>query len=242
MRIICPSHGRADQVAQGVMKVFPNHVEFLVAEDEVEEYEQKTGRPVIGHPCGVGHLGRIKNWMLDNVVDVECVVNVDDDLHYVGIVLQEPGPRLLRMSEDLLVNCLHQVCQCASDLGTNLFFLGTGYPMRYQDFNPFMLRTICWGGLVGYIDDGQRYDESLQYHTDIDFTLQTLARHRRVWQDTRFTAVWTVFTNKGGYASVRSNEMLHEQTRKLRKKWGQDVVRTGQYSKAGRQVSIRVPK
>jgi len=242
MRIICPSHGRADDLHIGVMRLFPNRVEFLVAEEEVETYKAATGRPVIGHPCGVGHLGKIKNWMLDNIKDDECIVTVDDDLYSIGVVLQEPGPRIINLNEAMCTEVLHHVFICARDLGTNLFFLGTGYPMRYQDYKPFHLRAVCWGGCVGYIDDGQRYDEELKYHTDIDFSLQTLSKHRRIWQDTRFTAVWAVFRNKGGYAEVRSQEFMNEMTRKLADKWGDNVVSTGQFSKKGRQIQIRLPK
>lgn len=171
---------------------------------------------------------------------------VDDDfsgLHYIG-------SRKSRMHQEAgyLLDVIVHVGRAASEAGSGLFFIG-GSIITVKErvtYNPFKLRNWCRTGFFGWINKDLKMDERLICIDDLDLTLQAIAVHKVLWEDTRWVRVHNDAKGRirnmayGDSIWVSDDLIRHEQVY-LRRKWGKHVVHLNvRHWRAGAGYKIRI--
>lgn len=215
MKIIIPSKGRADLLADKAFRLFPD-ASVCVGKSEVAEY-QKVTKDLLVHPDKVVGIGPLRQWVLDHVDD-PCVVMVDDD---VKCVYNVTGFYKERYDDpQVAMAVLERTAILAGDAGCRVFGFNQAWDVRkYNPFKPFVLNGWT-GGIIGFVGRDLRYDTSLLLRADIDFCLQSLQRHRIVMIENRWLFVHDRFTGAGGNALQRSSARHEKEIAYLRRKWG----------------------
>jgi hypothetical protein len=215
VKIVIPSKGRAQTLAEKALRLFPDAL-VCVGDDEVPAY-QKVTRNLLVHPANVVGIGPLRQWVLDHVKD-PCVVMVDDDVTHV---YSQVGFHKWRIEDaDTARAIVERLAILAADAGARVFgFQQAARPLTYANFRPFSLNTWV-GGVVGIIGRELRFDTSLLLRADIDFCLQSLMRDRFVLVDGRYSFIHTRFAGKGGNAGNRSAERHAQEIAYLKRKWG----------------------
>ena len=215
MKIVIPSKGRAQTLAEKALRLFPDAL-VCVGDDEVEPYRKVTSNLLV-HPASVVGIGPLRQWVLDHVKD-PCVVQVDDDVTHV---YSQVGFHKWRIEDaDTARAIVERLAILAADAGARVFgFQQAARPLTYANFRPFSLNTWV-GGVVGIIGRELRFDTSLLLRADIDFCLQSLMRDRFVLVDGRYSFIHTRFAGKGGNARQRSAERHAREIAYLKRKWG----------------------
>jgi hypothetical protein len=219
--VVIPSKGRSTTIRQHTLALFP---QATVCIDEAEEAAYRRVLPedqLLLHPNGVHSLSMIRNFIFDHV-EAEVLLHAADDITGARC---EVGwrPRMIR-DPQTIAELIETTAQCCRDAGAFVFGFNQDYMTTHlAPMQPFKLNTwvgTVMGTLAGH---GLRYDEEMPFHTDVDFCLQSLLKHRIVWCDTRFVFIARKATNVGGMASVRTAEAYRDAHRRLRAKWGQYV-------------------
>lgn len=220
MKIVIPSKGRAATIGQKALRLFPDAL-VCVGADEVDAYTPVSPNLLV-HPPEVTGIGPIRQWILDNVEGT--VVMVDDDVKYIVSQCGFHGRRF----EDPETACaiVERLAILAEDAGARIFgFYQGGGPLNYANTRPFSFNHWV-GGIVGVVGRELRYDPNLILRADIDFCLQSLLRDRFILLDCRYCFIHTRFGGAGGNAANRSSERHAREIAYLQRKWGPylDVV------------------
>lgn len=233
MKIVIPTKGRADIIADKALRLFPDAT-LCVGDDEVAAYS-KVSEKLLVHPSNVVGIGPLRQWVMDHVED-PCVVMVDDDVTHI---YSQVGFHKLRIKDAGTARALvERTAIAAADAGARVFgFQQAARPLTYANFRPFSLNTWV-GGVVGIIGRELRYDTSLLLRADIDFCLQSLVRDRFVFVDGRYSFIHTRFAGAGGNAKQRSAARHEQEIKYLKRKWGPylDVVQ----AKGTTRLCVRV--
>lgn len=229
MKIVIPSRGRSDIVGAKALKLVPDAL-VCVGADEADNYRRVT-KNLLVHPTDVIGIGPKRQWILDNVDD-PVVVMVDDDMESV---YSNVGFRRRKITDPRVCQAIiERVAIMAEDMQVGVFgFWQAAFTRYYANFKPFSLNTWV-GGVIGIRGRELRYDPKLLLRADIDFCLQSLMRHRIMLMDCRYR--WfggLAFEGKGGGARVRSLERHQTELAYLQRKWGQylEVVQEGQMTR-----------
>ncbi len=215
MKIIIPTKGRADTVADKSLRLFPDAT-LCVGGDEAAVYRKVSNRLLI-HPPEVVGIGPLRQWILDNVKD-RCVVMVDDDVKHVYSIVGFYKERF--DDPDVAQAIVERSAILAMDAGVRVFGFNQAWDVRkYNPFKPFVLNGWT-GGVIGIVGRELRYDTSLLLRADIDFCLQSLVRDRIVLIENRYSFVHDRFAGRGGNAAQRSSERHAREIAYLRRKWG----------------------
>lgn len=215
MKLVIPSKGRADTIAERALLLFPSAT-VCVGSDEVDAYSRHTQNLLV-HPPEVVGIGPLRQWILDHVED-RTVVMVDDDVRYF---VSQCGFRSRRFEDPVAAGAIvERLAIAAEDAGVRVFgFYQGGGPLNYKNTNPFSFNHWV-GGLIGIIGREIRFDPSLILRADIDFCLQSLMRDRIIMTDCRYSLIHTRFGGKGGNCVNRSSERHAREIAYLQRKWG----------------------
>jgi len=218
MRVVIPSHGRADTIAKHTLLLFPD-AEVCVPESQADAYQAVTPRLIV-HPDTVIGLPAKRQWLLDTLPD-RILVMVDDDIVRITSFV---GFRTRRITDPETARAIvESAAQCAIDGGRSVFgFSQSASPRNYNPFQPFRLRMYV-GGLIGFIGRKYRYDTSLRLKGDVDFCLRVLCGDKWLWLDNRYCFVGLRETNRGGTAEHRSAARVKDEIAYLQRRWGQHV-------------------
>lgn len=217
LQIVIPSKGRPDKIKDGALRLFPDAL-VCIGADETDLYAN-VSKNLLVHPADVTGIGPLRQWILDNIPD--DVVQVDDDVHTVyGLC----GLRKRTYENPATVhNIVEQAWLAAREAGARVFGFNQAWDVRkYSPFKPFGLSSWA-GGVVGVIGKERRFDMRLKLRADIDFCLQSLMLDRIVWIDNRFSFVHRRFEGSGGNASNRSSERHAAEIKYLTQKWGKYI-------------------
>lgn len=211
------SRGRANSISTHL--IFPEFIEVLVPDDEVEEYKKGISNPILSIPSELKGLGKVRNWCLDNFKE-ETVIMLDDDIKCV-YNLEHEFTRRIKDKEEALEVIINTAIM-AKDLGVGVFGFSQTDIRKYNACEPFKLCT--WVGcVVGVIGKGIRFRND-KYKVDIDFCLQNLLVNRIVWVDNRYYFAQNRDNNVGGNSIWRTQEDYEKSVNSLKEKWGRYVV------------------
>jgi hypothetical protein len=217
MQIVIPSRERSDILADCSLKIFPDAM-VCVAESEVEAYKPLTQNLLV-HPDSVVGLPVKRQWILDQLDD-EVVVQVDDDLVFVRSLASCRSSVIIRRPEDVY-RIVENAMMCAKGSGAGVFgFATTGDMRMFRPYKPFRLAGWC-GSVLGVIGRKVRYDPNVLIRDDVDLCLQSMLKHRIIWQDSRFffENKYQNFTGPGGNAKFRSEKQQSRDVETLKRKW-----------------------
>lgn len=214
VRVIIPSRKRADTLAKGTINLFPDAT-VCVGESEVPEYRKVT-KNLLVHGDEVVGLGILRQWILDHVDD-EVIVMPDDDIHALYSFV---GVRTRRITDPAdVMRVLENAAMCAKAAGARVFGFNQGDIRKFEPQKPFSFNSWV-GGLIGIIGRDLKYDPFCRLHDDVDLCLQSLMKHRIIWQDLRFKFANKIFAGGGGNAISRSKEQHEKEIAYLKRKWG----------------------
>lgn len=218
MRKIILSKGRHKTITTHTL--LHNYV-VLVPESERELYEAVVDPDRVETiPDDVVGLAKIRNWVLDHYEGDVCML--DDDINCFYTLCRKKGYKISNpdVIEQIIANCYIN----ALDAGVGVFGFAqmAGDVRKYKADLPFGL-TSWTGTIVGIIGRDLRFDERNKLRVDADYCLQSLAKHRIVWIDNRFSFGCIRDTNTGGNANLRSQANLEREKRYLKNKWGSHI-------------------
>lgn len=219
LRILILSRGRSATIARDTCSVLPDDVEVLVPESERDQYAREIPNPLLTVPDDVEGLGRLRNWVLDNIQE-ESVVMVDDDITSL-YQLDLAKSRNVRDRDEAL-QVLVNAWVMARDAGAGVFGFSQTDIRKYKGTDPFSL--CSWvGGVIGVIGRRLRFRDD-PFKVDIDFCLQNLLVNRMVWVDNRYFWWQHRDNNSGGNAQYRTESAYERSIETLKDKWG-DLIK-----------------
>jgi hypothetical protein len=216
LAIICISRRRAATLPHATLRLFPEAT-VCVAKSERADYAKVTSRLLL-HPDEVTGLGPLKSWVIATVSKKSRVTFiVADDLSkcysLAGALAQQVW------DPEVLVQLVANTAACAAAAGARIFGFNQAWDVRkYRPMSPFVLASWV-GGAMGFVGDDVRYDSRLLLRADVDACLDSLLRHRIIWQDTRYAFEQKRWAGGGGNAPHRSAAQHERELALLRQKW-----------------------
>ena len=236
MAIIVPSRARPENFRR-LNRLLPTCT-LCVDEREREAYAQVPADRIIWHrPTRT--IGEVRQWVLDNV-RAECVVMVDDDLKGVRPMVGTKRKAITDPAD--IAAIIENGARVAAELGKSVYCWNRNpNPMWFAPHDPFhMVAPVA--GAFGVIGRRLRFDPSLSDGEDVDFCLSALLHDRVVIADNRFYFDFgSVMAGAGGLQTVRTQELMLADRRKLEERWGQYVSLIGKPTagRAGKKVATR---
>lgn len=227
------SRGRAGKVTTN--KLFPDWVEMLVPDDEVELYESMYPNPILSIPHEICGLGPVRNWVLDNF-DEETIIMIDDDIKIIYCITELHARRIRDKGE--AVQILINDAVMAKDMDAHVFGYTQTDIRKFNGTMPFALHG--WVGcVIGVIGRKYRFRDD-KFKVDIDFCLQNLLVDRILWIDNRYYFLQCRDNNVGGNSAFRTKEGFDRSVQTLKEKWG-DCLKIS-YHKSQIRISLDVKR
>lgn len=89
-------------------RLFPEFIEVVVPDDEIELYQKTIPNPLIAIPKELKGLGPVRNWCINNFKE-ETVIMIDDDINLIYNIDKEEALEVLIntaiMAKDAGVGC-----------------------------------------------------------------------------------------------------------------------------------------
>lgn len=230
IRFFVPSYRRPQRSI--TQRTYP-FVTLIVAESEREDYE-KAGNRVMTCPDEVqGNVCRVRNWILRQNADADCVVIVDDDCRAIGRYARRgEGYVEKHLDADELLEFADHAVQLAQDAGVKLWGLNcVPDKQAYRESMPFSFVSYIGSPFTGHLKTDLFFDERLPLKEDYDLTLQHLNRHRRVLRFNGYYYYVKQAKQAGGCAAYRNLDREREQLELLQRKWGREIIRRDHGSK-----------
>ena len=219
--VAIPSMWRPDRVH--TKGIFPS-ADVVVPESQVEAYSKNYSN-VVWHPDTVLGIVAKRNWILDYYFNLwyDCVYMIDDDMKKFGN-LQSSKYTYIK-DEKRIMNIIYNTMITANDLWTNMFTFNTRLDYRkYEAYKEFAFSTSWKWWQYGIMNTGMRFDERIQLHEDIDFSLQVIHKYRFIYRDMRYGYVFDkTFGNPGWCSLIRNTEKLEKSAKVMEKKWWRAV-------------------
>ncbi len=198
---------------------------IVVPESQGEDYrrgEIYNGAEIVTCPDEAdGNLCRKRNWILDQA-ESEWVLIVDDDYRYIGMVEEGMGRRLDLDGVDRMLEIGFTLC---SDLGTTMWGINVQVdPKFYREYSPFSLLSPILGPFQAFVGQDLRYDEDLFLKEDYDLWLRTVYRQRKTLRLNKYHYMVDHLKQIGGQVANRTMIEEERQLKRLREKFGGDVV------------------
>ena len=133
IRIVAPSYKRPEK---SITQINYPSVKLVVRESEAEEYK-KNGNDIIVCPDSAqGNISRVRNWILDNLLDdVDCLIILDDDCKEISRWQDQTNTKL---EEVELIRFCQQTSLVCKELGFKLWGLNTVTDKgAYREYTPF---------------------------------------------------------------------------------------------------------
>lgn len=228
IRIVAPSYKRPEK---SITQINYPSVKLVVRESEAEEYK-KNGNDIIVCPDSAqGNISRVRNWILDNLLDdVDCLIILDDDCKEISRWQDQTNTKL---EEEELIKFCQQTSLVCKELGFKLWGLNTVTDKgAYREYTPFSFIQFIGCPFHAHIKGTElRYDEDLPLKEDYDFTLQNIKKYKGCLRVNYANYNVKQSEQEGGCANIRSLKKEKQQFFALQKKWGKDIIKRDKQSK-----------
>jgi hypothetical protein len=228
IRIVAPSYKRPEK---SITQINYPSVKLVVRESEAEEYK-KNGNDIIVCPDSAqGNISRVRNWILDNLLDdVDCLIILDDDCKEISRWQDQTNTKL---EEEELIRFCQQTSLVCKELGFKLWGLNTVTDKgAYREYTPFSFIQFIGCPFHAHIKGTElRYDEDLPLKEDYDFTLQNIKKYKGCLRVNYANYNVKQSEQEGGCANIRSLKKEKQQFFALQKKWGKDIIKRDKQSK-----------
>jgi len=228
IKFYAPSYRRPEK---SITQTAYPQVQLVVSESEAEAY-QKNGNDIVICPNEAqGNLCRVRNWMLDNLMnEADCLVLLDDDCSAIGIWQNQKQVKL--QPEELTEACEAWATLC-KEWGYHFWGLNCVTDKgAYREYSPFGTLQYIGGPFQAHLSSSQlRYDENLPLKEDYDITLQHLQRYGGCLRINYAHYYVKQAEQKGGCATYRNLDKEKQQFFALQNKWGKDIIHRDKKSK-----------
>lgn len=235
VKIVCPSHHRADRLKTDKAVANP-----IVVVEESQEDEYRKHNPdveIVTHPDSVRGISAKRQWMYEFFGDFFMM---DDDISHVVYLGGDSG-KAEKLTPDEVRAEIIRLHDCAEDLGIILYGFGIlPNPTFYEPQQPFKLTGNINGGAFG-----MRPSKHLYFHPDLvvfdDMWISGLNAyyHRKILKDNRFQLVTAAMNvNPGGMAHERTTKTTRESLELLRQHFGPALKET---DKSEAFLTLEVP-
>ena len=220
--VYVPSYKRPGQVSTDLVI---RNCRIVVPESQADDYrkgEIYNGATIVVCPDEAdGVLARKRNWILDNA-ESEWVLIVDDDYKHIGMI---EGGREWRFDLDEVDRMLETGFTLCSDLGATMWGINVQVdPKFYREYSPFSFLSPILGPFQGFVGQELRYDEDLHFKEDYDLWLRTVYTQRKTLRLNKYHYMVDHLKQTGGLVASRTMAEEERELRRLREKFGGNVV------------------
>lgn len=231
--IVVLSRDRAETLAERTDKIVHGYHLFYSGEGyEDREYHAARRTKV---PRGLQGLSVVRNYVLDTLPQ-KVVLFVDDDLQAIYWVA---GAKSVRLDAEQVSLVFLNLIVHTLDQGATAFGLSELDLRKSSPFVPFIQRAV-FGSVFGVVGRTHRFDERNLLKCDYDFCLQAMRDDRTIHKDLRYVVLAAKDQGSGGNMTFRTPGRRYEEIDRLKKWWGDDVIRTG-VGKGVEKLSVKVP-
>ena len=210
---------------------------MVVRESDREDYIRGGNDIVVVPDSAQGNVSRIKNYILDNfleVGDLDAVVIMDDDHKWIS---RWSGLTREKLDCDEFVEQVDNLTTLCRDWGYKMWGMNSlADKQNYREAAPFMTLAFIGSPFTCHLRGSKlRYSEELSLKEDYDMSLQ----HIREWGGCLRVNFLSYEVNmgmsgsgqKGGCATYRNGDEELKQFKLLQKKWGSKVVQRDKKSR-----------
>jgi hypothetical protein len=228
VKFYAPSYRRPEK---SITQMTYPQVQLVVSASEAEEY-QNNGNEIVICPDHIqGNLCRVRNWMLDNLMDdADCLVLLDDDCSAIKVWQHQQQVKLQPKELTEACEAWATLCQewgyhywglnCVPDKGA------------YREYSPFGTLQYIGGPFQAHLRTSKlRYDVNLPLKEDYDLTLQHIQHYGGCLRINYAHYFVKQAEQQGGCATYRNLDKEKQQFFALQKKWGKDVIQRDKQSK-----------
>lgn len=221
-----PSYKRPEKSVTQINYPF---VKLVVRESDAQEYQENGNDIIIVPDSAQGNLCRIRNYILDNFFDTECLILLDDDCK--GIYRWE-NQKKIYLSADMLMEFCENAAILCKDYGFKFWGLNC-IPDKgaYREHTPFGTLQYIGGPFQAHLKNHIRYDEDLPLKEDYDITLQHIKENKGCLRINYAFYDVKQAEQAGGCATYRNNANEKKQFDLLQKKWGNSIIKFDNMSK-----------
>jgi len=220
IKVVIPTAGRYDTIT--THKVVDNCI-LCVPEEQEKFYRVSCpDTEIVTHPPLVG-LGAKRNWIYEKFGHVFML---DDDCKGMRRMYSENKEQDKVDSKTAydLIQFTGNMCHMA---GLYVFtFNRYAQPKNYHGHSPIKLKGLVYGQAMGWLAGSKiKMRNDIKCNNDIYLSLMNAYKHRMIWQDERFTFDFYGYGgNKGGLASVRTEEVEKNDFLLLKEMFGDAVA------------------
>jgi hypothetical protein len=186
-------------------------------------------------PRGLQGLSVVRNYVLDTLKQ-RVILFVDDDLQAIYWVA---GARSVRLDQEQVSLAFLNLIVHALDQGATAFGMSELDLRKSSPFVPFVQRAV-FGSVFGVVGRTHRFDERNVLKCDYDFALQAMRDDRTIHKDLRYVIRAAKDQGTGGNMTFRTPGRRYEEIDRLKRWWGDDVIRTG-VGKSVERLKVIVP-
>lgn len=226
IKIVIPSHLRADKVWVAQTALPPEVCHIVVPASQFAEYrEHNPNAQIIAHPDDIRGLSRKRSWIAEKFGDH---VQIDDDQVCFTHCEHSVGDKECKLSPQDAYDVLQRIGNEARDAGCYLFGMAPSPDIRnYSPFVPFKMTGLVVGGTLGWLAGSKLFMNNNIVSKD-DYWLSALNAHfhRKAWIDNRYSSRGEKdFSTKGGTAAIRTQDTEKRDNEILIKHFGTDTFK-----------------
>jgi hypothetical protein len=236
MKIYSPSYKRSNGLK--THKLIPNVV-YCIDPKEEEDY-RKQGVNLQILPKGIqGNISRVRNYIKDELIKDKGLI-IDDDIEAIKIwdtKNNNPYPKPIEDIEEFFEMAFNLCEESQCKLwGVNI----VGDKGSYREYTPISFTNWISGSLMGFINNDCKFDERIPLKEDLDFSLQTLNKYRKLLRINYVHLIKKDHGNLGGCADYRTVAKEREQFKLFQQKWGSDIVKEDLTQKGKKKKSYDI--
>ncbi|OGV45845.1 MAG: hypothetical protein A2017_18260 [Lentisphaerae bacterium GWF2_44_16] len=226
IRFFAPSYKRP---VKSITQIRYPFVKLVVMESEAAKY-RANGNDITTCPDKVqGNVCRVRNWIIKQNSDADCVIIIDDDCSYIGRFTRSIRHKL---SAGELLEFAEHATVMAKDMGVKIWGLNCLPDKQiYKEYLPFSFINYIGSPFTAHCKTDLFFDEKLSLKEDYDLTLQHLHKYRRVLRFNKYHYEVKQSEQSGGCAAYRNLAEEKRQFEMLQKKWGSVIIRQDSSSK-----------
>lgn len=228
VRFYSPSYRRPQK---SITQITYPQVQLVVSASEAGEYK-KNGNDIVICPDYIqGNVCRVRNWILDNLMDdADCLVLLDDDCSAIKVWQNQQQIKL--QPKELTEACEGWAILC-QEWGYHYWGLNC-VPDKgaYREYSPFGTLQFIGGPFSAHLSTSKlRYDVNLPLKEDYDITLQHIQHYGGCLRINYAHYFVKQAEQQGGCATYRNLDKEKQQFFALQQKWGKDVIQRDKQSK-----------
>lgn len=212
-----------------------------VAEFEYDKYKEKfPNAEIIKMPNSAqGLWSRARNYLLDHI-DSDYFYIFDDDIKHFTRMTTKIEYLDKTMTTEELEDMFFNMAVLAEDFGVKMW--GTNInnqPIAYSEFKPFSLSNPVTGPVTGFMKDNKcRYDENVNIKSDWDMAIQQAHTYGQELRVENLSYDAYISEGTGGSAEARNKLIEIDHLKRLRKKWGDSIVKLSSNKASWSTLSI----